>query len=134
MRSSSRQPPRPNFCAWHCTYRSHVFNLPVLLSALLLDIVDGNAKGELATFGSQNLEDFEELATSSSDDSCSAAKGGDLGLVSRGVMVEPFENALFAMEEGAISDEPIKSRFGYHIIKLEQIEAERVKDFDRSIS
>lgn len=75
-------------------------------------------------------EDFAELAKANSEDTGSAVQGGDLGLVNRGVMVKPFEDALFAMDEGAISDEPVRSRFGYHIIKLEEIQTERVKEFD----
>ncbi len=75
-------------------------------------------------------EDFAELAKANSEDTGSAVQGGDLGLVNRGVMVKPFEDALFAMEKGAISDEPVRSRFGYHIIKLEEIQTERVKEFD----
>lgn len=74
-------------------------------------------------------EDFAELAKANSEDTGSAIQGGDLGLVNRGVMVKPFEDALFAMEDGAISEEPVRSRFGYHIIKLEEIQAQRVKEF-----
>ena len=62
-------------------------------------------------------EDFGELATEHSQDPGSAALGGDLGIVEVGVMVKPFEDALFAMVEGEISD-PVKTRYGYHVIKV----------------
>ena len=75
--------------------------------------------------------DFAALAREHSDDIGSAQDGGDLGWVSRGDMVEPFEEALFAMAEGAVS-EPVRSSFGYHVIKLETVEPERGKTFDEA--
>ena len=64
--------------------------------------------------------DFAELAKAKSEDPGSAGQGGSLGNVLRGVMVKPFEDALFAMQEGELS-EPIQTRFGLHIIKLNKI-------------
>jgi peptidyl-prolyl cis-trans isomerase C len=61
--------------------------------------------------------DFKELAQKSSDGG-SAHSGGDLGYFSRGQMVKTFEDAAFALEPGQISD-PIKSEFGWHVIKVE---------------
>lgn len=62
-------------------------------------------------------EDFSALATANSDDKGSAVEGGDLGFSGRGVYVSGFEDALFSMEVGAVS-EPVKTEFGYHLIKL----------------
>ena len=62
----------------------------------------------------ENGEDFAILARSNSDDTGSAAKGGDLGWVSPGEMVENFEKILFALPNGEIS-EPFQSEFGWHI-------------------
>ncbi|MDJ0956752.1 MAG: SurA N-terminal domain-containing protein [Arenicellales bacterium] len=72
-------------------------------------------------------EDFAELAKQHSQDPGSAALGGDLGLVEAGVMVKPFEDRLFDMREGEVSD-PVKTRYGYHIIKLTELIAEQGQD------
>jgi len=69
-------------------------------------------------------EDFAKLATAESDDAQSAAKGGDLGFFRRGQMVPSFDQAAFALAPGQVS-EPVRSQFGYHIIKVE-----KVKTFD----
>ena len=61
--------------------------------------------------------DFAEVALAHSDDKGSAIKGGDLGWFGRGMMVQPFENITFDMEEGAMS-EPFATRFGWHFVKL----------------
>lgn len=63
-------------------------------------------------------EDFAMLASAESDDS-SASQGGSLGEFGKGMMVPPFEQAAFALKVGDISD-PVKSPFGYHIIKVEE--------------
>ena len=54
-----------------------------------------------------------------STDPSAQQNGGDLGFFGKGMMVKPFEDAAFSMEVGAVSD-PIKSDFGWHIIKLEE--------------
>jgi peptidyl-prolyl cis-trans isomerase C len=64
--------------------------------------------------------DFAQLANAESDDG-SGNTGGDLGTFPRGKMVPSFEEAAFKMQPGQISD-PVKSQFGYHIIKLESVE------------
>ncbi|MCG1009437.1 peptidylprolyl isomerase [Salinicoccus sp. ID82-1] len=65
--------------------------------------------------------DFGEVATEESDDTGSAQNNGELGYVQRGQMVEPFEEALFNLEKGEVSD-VVESEFGYHIIKRHQEE------------
>ncbi len=62
-------------------------------------------------------EDFAKLAKEFSKDTGSAEKGGSLGYFERGKMVPEFEAVAFTLEKGKIS-EPVKSQFGYHIIKV----------------
>ena len=60
---------------------------------------------------------FDELAKAESDDIGSAQSGGDLGNVTTGMLSEPFDNAMLALKPGDVS-EPVRTEFGYHIIKL----------------
>lgn len=68
----------------------------------------------------KNGEDFGELAKQNSQDPGSAPNGGDLGYFDRRRMVQEFDSAAFALKKDEISD-IIKTRFGYHIIKLTDI-------------
>jgi parvulin-like peptidyl-prolyl isomerase len=67
-------------------------------------------------------EDFATLAKAESDDVRSGANGGDLGSMKHGQTVPPFDQAIFSLPVGQLS-EPIKTQFGYHLIKVEQREA-----------
>lgn len=67
---------------------------------------------------------FAELARKYSQDPGSAAQGGDLGPIKRGLMVKPFEDAVFSMAPGSISD-LVETEFGYHIIKLTEVTGTR---------
>jgi peptidyl-prolyl cis-trans isomerase D len=71
---------------------------------------------------------FEELAKQFSDDFGSKRMGGDLGWFGPGRMVKPFEEAVKAMKVGEVS-EPVKSQFGLHLIKLEDIKPEMIRPF-----
>ena len=73
--------------------------------------------------------DFAKLAEQYSDDPGSKKQGGELGQVSRGVMVKPFEDALFGLAKSGDIAGPVRSQFGYHIIELESINAQQVKPF-----
>lgn len=68
----------------------------------------------------RNPKQFEELATKYSQDPESAKKGGDLGAFGRGMMVKPFDDAVFSMKVNEISG-IVESDFGYHIIKLTKV-------------
>ncbi len=74
--------------------------------------------------------DFAALAKQYSKDPGSAAKGGDLGWAGRGQFVKPFEDSLFALKQGELSN-PVKSEFGYHLIRLEEIEGGASKTFEQ---
>ncbi len=74
-------------------------------------------------------DDFEKLAKKNSDDKATADKGGDLGYFKKGDMTKPFEEAAFAMKPGDIS-KPVKSQFGWHIIKVEDVKEARTKPLD----
>ena len=66
--------------------------------------------------------DFEVLAKELSDDAGSSREGGSLGLAGRGVFAPEFEEALWSLEkEGSIS-QPVKTEFGYHIIRLDGLQ------------
>ena len=77
-------------------------------------------------------EDFAMLASAESDDS-SASNGGSLGEFGKGMMVPPFEQAAFALKIGEIS-EPVKSPFGYHIIKIEDRRTKPLAEVKASIA
>ena len=73
-------------------------------------------------------EDFETLAKKNS--TCpSKEKGGDLGTFTRGQMVKEFEDAVFENEVGTVT-EPVKTQFGYHIIKINEKNEGRDLEFD----
>ena len=73
--------------------------------------------------------DFAKLAKEYSEDPGSRSKGGDLGLVRRGMMEKNFEQAAFSLPKGEIS-EPLETPFGYHLIEVTGIQPSRVKPFD----
>lgn len=72
---------------------------------------------------------FADVAKKSSQDTGSASAGGDLNFFGRGAMVKPFEDAVFAMKKGDISD-LVESDFGYHIILLTDIKTPRQPTFE----
>lgn len=74
---------------------------------------------------------FDELAKANSDDPGSSDKGGDLGFFARGAMVPAFDNAVFGMKPGEISD-PVQSQFGFHIIRLDEIQASKEQSLDEA--
>ncbi|HWT53364.1 MAG TPA: SurA N-terminal domain-containing protein [Rhodocyclaceae bacterium] len=103
----------------------------------ILILADKNAKAdvvkaaetkanELLAQVKKNPGDFAKLAKQNSQDPGSAGNGGDVGVVARGAMVKPFEDAVFALKEGQISD-VVRTDYGFHIIHLTSVKPERVK-------
>lgn len=76
----------------------------------------------------KNPNKFDDIAKKESMDSASAKKGGSLGYVIKGQMVDKFDKALFKLKEGQISD-IVKTEYGYHIIK-----ADKEDDFNKQKS
>lgn len=74
-------------------------------------------------------ESFETLAKEFSDDPGSAQQGGDLGFAGKGTYVEPFEDALFSMNTGDLS-EPVVTQFGVHLIKLVEIRTQDIPTYE----
>ncbi|MCK6419374.1 MAG: SurA N-terminal domain-containing protein [Aquabacterium sp.] len=72
----------------------------------------------LVTQARQNPKAFADLARKNSQDEGSAAQGGDLDFFSRGAMTKPFEDAVYAMKPGEVSN-VVETEFGYHVILLE---------------
>ncbi|MBI4591610.1 MAG: SurA N-terminal domain-containing protein [Candidatus Rokubacteria bacterium] len=80
------------------------------------------AKVEAAIKRARAGEDFAKLAREISEDPASAGSGGDLGYIGRGEVVPAFEQAVFALRKGEISPEPVRTPFGYHAIKVSEIQ------------
>ena len=78
-------------------------------------------------------KDFGELAKQYSQDPGSAHNGGDLGWAERSAFVAPFADALFGMKVAEIKG-PVKTQFGYHIIRLDEIQAGKSKSFEEARS
>lgn len=79
---------------------------------------EGKAK-EVLEKVKKGEKSFEDLAKEYSEDTGSKDNGGDLGSFGRGMMVKEFEDAVFAMQPNTVSDNLVKTEYGYHIIKLE---------------
>ncbi len=75
-------------------------------------------------------ESFASLAEVNSDDKGSAKRGGELGVIRPGTMVKPFEDAVFEMVEGEIS-EPVRTQYGFHVIRLDRITESTVQSLDQ---
>ncbi len=91
------------------------------------------AKAEEALQKVRSGVPFAEVAKSVSEDPGSAEQGGDLGFFEKGVMEPAFDEAVFAMQPGAVSD-LIQTRFGFHIIQLNDIRPAAGKPFEEVLA
>lgn len=73
--------------------------------------------------------DFAALAREHSDDTGSAGQGGNLGYLTRGTMAEPFDQALFSLDGPGAVSEPVRTRYGFHLIKLLDVREPETKSF-----
>ena len=76
-------------------------------------------------------EAFEDLARELSDDVGSKTEGGETGFFTQGAMTPEFEKAAFALEVGELS-EPVRTRFGYHLIKVKEVKPGGLKTFEEA--
>ena len=77
---------------------------------------------------------FDKLAKDKSVDIQSGKAGGELGWINQGMVVPEFFNAVMAMKKGAVSIEPVKSDFGWHIIKVEDARPLKIPTFEQFMS
>ena len=95
------------------------------------ELSDDEAKAKIDEIAARvkNGEDFATVAKEVSQDPGSANEGGDLGFAGPGVYDPAFEDALYALNEGEVSA-PVKSEFGWHIIKLLGVQSPEVPSFE----
>jgi peptidyl-prolyl cis-trans isomerase D len=105
---------------------SHILIL-VAKTASDAEVKAAQAKAqEVLAMVKKSPNDFARLAKEFSQDPGSAAKGGDLDWFGRGMMVKAFEDSVFSLKEGELSD-VVKSDFGLHIVRLTGIRPEKIK-------
>ncbi len=93
---------------------------------------EAEAKEILAQLGKGGK--FDKLAKTKSIDTQSGKEGGVLGWINQGMVVPEFFNAVTAMKKGAVSTEPVKSDFGWHIIKVEDSRPLKIPTFEQFMS
>ena len=92
-------------------------------------LVDDEAIAKQVAERAKKGEDFVALSKEFSKDPGSASDGGDLGWFTKDKMVKEFSDAAFKLEPGQISD-PVKSQFGWHVIKVEEKRVKPIPPFD----
>jgi peptidyl-prolyl cis-trans isomerase D len=100
-----------------------------ILIAIKDDEAAAEAKARMVYDRARKGEDFAALAREFSDDAGSAKAGGDLGWALRGDFVVPFGDAVWDMKPGQLH-EPVRSEFGWHVIRLEEAEADTTRSFE----
>jgi len=111
--------------------RRRVRHLLVTLDPGVDEAEEDSAKARLLAVREriQAGEDFGDLARALSQDPGSAPSGGDLGLIERGMMDPAFDEAAFTLALNQVS-EPVRTRFGYHLMEVTEIEEGKVEPFE----
>jgi peptidyl-prolyl cis-trans isomerase C len=94
---------------------------------ILVDTED-EAKAIIAQLGKKGK--FDKIAKAKSKDAGSAEKGGSLGWAVPSNFVPPFANALLSLKNGEYTKEPVKSQFGWHIIKLDDVRSLKIPSYE----
>ena len=106
----------------------------ILIAATGVDIAKARAKAQsLYQQAVKPGTDFAALARANSEDSQTAAQGGDLGWQERteGDVTPELTQAIFSLQPGAVAA-PVKTRFGFHVVKLDEIQAGRARSFEEA--
>jgi peptidyl-prolyl cis-trans isomerase C len=93
-------------------------------------LVSSEEKAKSLTKQALGGKDFAELAKANSEGP-SASRGGDLGYFAKGEMVKPFADAAFGLKKGGITKQPVKTKFGWHIIKAEDRKKREVPPYKK---
>jgi peptidyl-prolyl cis-trans isomerase C len=93
-------------------------------------LVPSEAEAKAVLTEIQKGTDFAELAKQKSKDPGAAAQGGDLGYFTKDQMVPEFAEVAFKLDKGQVS-EPVKTQFGWHVIKVEDKRSKPVPEFDK---
>ncbi len=119
---------KQDFTQEHEVHARHIlFNLDE--KAPQEEVEKVKAKAQAVLEKANDGEDFAELAKEYSQGP-SASTGGDLGFFGKGAMVKPFEEAAFTLKAGEIYPQLVRTKFGFHIIKAEEVKEEIQKSFD----
>ncbi|MBI9072480.1 MAG: peptidylprolyl isomerase [Melioribacteraceae bacterium] len=116
LKASEIIPRKEKISAQHILIKSD-FPIEKTDSSALAKMYEALAKIKAGT-------DFGEVAKEYSDDPGSGKNGGELGAFERRMMVKPFDEAAFKLNEGEISD-IVRTKFGYHVIKVNKIESQK---------
>jgi peptidyl-prolyl cis-trans isomerase C len=95
----------------------------------ILVATEAEAKDIIAQLGKGG--DFAKIAKEKSKDPGSQEKGGSLGWFSLGTMVKPFSDAVATLKKGGVTQTPVQTQFGWHIIKLDDIRDTQVPAYDK---
>ncbi|NVM79413.1 peptidyl-prolyl cis-trans isomerase D [Duganella sp. SG902] len=108
---------------------SHIL-IAVKKGASAADTVAAKAKAEaIVAELRKNPGDFAKVAKAKSEDPGSAEQGGDLGVIEKGLLVAPVENAINKLKQGEISD-AVQSEFGFHVLTVTELKPAVVKPLD----